>query len=909
MQTSNFFIIVNLYTSLKRQGEKLESIPSVVDVTEVVEHVIFDGSDSPHCAPLDLDSSTSLKFDFHLDIFQSESIKAINTGNSVLVIASTSAGKSVVAYHAISRCQDHGSVAIYTAPVKSLANQKYIELRRKFDSVSLITGDVNAGDENSKCVVMTAEVLRNRIVEGSSMIHQVQYVILDEAHYLGDPQRGTVWEQIIMGSPENVRFVLLTATLPNYSELADWIFQTRGVTVHCVVQKKRPVPLRIHAMTDKTAPVLIKNGEEPLDTKKLSELCSEVDDAGNVIQNSALPRDPPYYVVSNHVNSLVSKGTLPLLLFCLSRRKCMQIANLLDGVDDSDALDLFDSVIQEKDALILQSKQYEEMRNLVTRGIGVHHSGILPLLRETIEILFSSGKLVVLVATETFALGVNAPARAVVFSSIVKWGGTHFRTVTCSEFMQMAGRAGRRGYDEYGDVFVYVPEKCDPSIIGSVIGATPDRLESRLRVTSTLVISCRSLGIDPHAFVKKSFMCYLNKKKLPRLQEMLRSAGDGPDEKIHKFAKLLKQIVNVAVSQHFVKDVLKPGRLLYIVNRTVVWGWCSLLAYEPPNISVLVSAKRSDTLEMVPCRNVSEAFLARVQFPLTAICAISEIVMKNPTTVYGASRPASLLGPIERLMARYQCVPLFHFDKKKLSAGMMKLVTEFELLEKGIPAKDKANILSLCAEAEERVQLETEIHDIENPPYDHLVDQYLKILTEMGYIDSDGLLQLKGRVALSLHIEEPLPIVELILSGFFLQLSPSEISTVASAFVESPPKVKRQTTPLLASLWTKVKKALAPLDAKAKELGLPKFPVPKQRLMAFTYTFMEKKSVSEAANAAGGLNEGIAVRILKRTRELLAQFETAASLLSVEALVVKFKEAYEAMVDGCNFDSSLYKVE
>ena len=891
---------------MKCHGEKLDSIPSVVDVNEVVDHTVFDGSHPPRAAPLDLDAATPLTFDFELDLFQTESIKAINTGNSVLVVASTSAGKSVVAYHAIARCQERKAVAIYTAPVKSLANQKYIELCRKFDKVSLVTGDVSTGDENAECVVMTAEVLRNRIIEGSSMVQKVMYVILDEAHYLGDPQRGTVWEQIIMGSPENVRFVLLTATLPNYQELADWIYQIRGVCVHCVGQKKRPVPLRIYAMTDKAAPVMIKNGEEPLDARKLSEICSEEDGAGTILQNSALPRDPPYYVVSNHVNSLVSKGSLPLLLFCLSRRRCMQIAELLDGIEAGDALDLFDSVIQEKDELILHSKQYDEMRGLVARGIGVHHSGILPILRETIEVLFSGGKLAVLVATETFALGVNAPARAVVFSSLVKWGGTHFRTVTCSEFMQMAGRAGRRGYDEYGDVFVYVPEKCDPAIIASVIGATPDRLESRLRVSSTLVISCKALNVDPHAFVKKSFMYYLNKKKLPRLQKMLKTVGHEPDEKIHKFARILKQLVNVATSQQFVKDVLKPGRILYIVNRNLVWGWCCLLAYEPPNVSVAVAATRNDKLELVPCRNVREAFLARVQFPLTAICAISDFVLKNPATT---SRASSLLGPIDRILAKHHYIPLLRFDRRKLSAALTKLVTEFELIEKGIPVNDRPNILQLCAVCEERVQLETEIQMIENPPYDHLVDQYLLLLRDMDYVNEDGLLQMKGRVAMALHIEEPLSIVELILSGFFMDLGSTEICTVASAFVESPPKVKKQTTPLLAALWTKIKKAIAPLEEKTKELGLPKMAVPKQRLMGFTYKFMEKKSVTEAVSGFEGLSEGIAVRTLKRTRELLAQFQTAATLMSIEALAAKFKTAHEAMVDGCNFDSSLYKAE
>ncbi|OHT11404.1 ATP-dependent RNA helicase DOB1 [Tritrichomonas foetus] len=902
--------------------------------TDLVEHTIFNGSEKPVSAPANLDMSTSLDFDFDLDIFQLESIKAVNTDNSVLVVASTSAGKSVIAYHAISKSIENGNVAIYTAPVKSLANQKYVELSSKFDDVGLITGDVSTSPSSS-CLVMTAEVLRNQLFSGAPNISKVKHIILDEAHYISDEQRGVVWEQIIISAPENVKFVLLTATLPNYYDLASWVSIVHNSPVHCIYQKRRPVPLHIHAVKETGTTVLIKDGDKPLNSGELSKICAATNEIGSIQQNSTLPRDPQPFEIANHANNIVSQGNFPLLLFCLSRRRCFKIAKHLNGIEDNEALEFFDSASDEWDPHIKKSEQFSKIRELVQRGIGVHHSGILPIIRETIELLFSTGKLVILVATETFALGVNAPARAVMFASLIKWGGSSFRPVSPSEFLQMAGRAGRRGFDEFGNVYIFVMKGYNPTMIASVVGALPNKLVSRMKVTSSLVLACNMMRIDPFEFIKKSLLFYLNNKRLPSLQKKLNritnnnnkadnannadntestnathhhdNAIDINDEELCKYATLLKQVVNITLAPAFIRDVLKKGRILYIIHEGVTWGWASVNTFENSFVNVYVPATKDKLHQNIPSNTVKDSFIASIKFPLSSICAVSNIVMKNPETISGASRVAFLLSTFDAVRKKHGNFPILKIDKTKICESARKVLTEFNIIENSLMRKKKRDYVELCSLIEEKISLEEEIRKIENPPTNHYIESYIQLFRNMNYTTKDDLLDLKGRVAIALHVDDPLPIVELLFSGFFTSLTSSEVCIVVSCFVESPPKIKSPKMPALISLWGKIETKLAQLKKTILDLGLPKLEIPKKRVMYFMYQFLEKKSITEAISNINGLTDGIAVRILKRVKELLVQFEEASVLMSVTSLVVTFNTARALLLEGANFESSLYK--
>ena len=901
---------------MKRLG--IESDDETIECQELVDHKIYNGDSDPVPAPLELDDSTSLDFGFQLDLFQMEAIKAVNTGNSVLVVASTSAGKSVIAYHAISKSIEAGSVAVYTAPVKSLANQKFVELSQKFDDVGLITGDVTNAP-SAKCLVMTAEVLRNQIFSGSANISKVMHIILDEAHYISDEQRGVVWEQIIIAAPENTKFVLLTATLPNYSDLAKWVSIVHKTPVHCIFQKRRPVPLHIHAIKETGSNALIKEGDKPLDSLELSKICATTGKLGSISQNSTLPKDPLPFEVANNANTIVSQGNYPLLLFCLSRRRCFKIAKHINGVEGSDALDFFDSAAEDWDPQIKSSAQFDEMRDLLSRGVAVHHSGIIPIIRETIELLFSTGKILVLVATETFALGVNAPARAVMFASLVKWGGSSFRTVSSSEFLQMAGRAGRRGFDEHGNVYIFVNKGYDPVMIASIVGDLPKKLESQMRVTPSLVLSCISMHIDPHEFLKKSLLFYMNKKELPHLYKLLGTQPDQPtnesinsndnEKELKQYATLLRQITNITLSQPFIKDAMKKGRLVYIIHDGVTWGWSSVNSFENSILTCLVPAKKDEFQRNIPSSTVNDSFIASIKFPLSAVYAVSNITMKNPETITGASRVAFLLSTFDAVKKKHGFIPLFKLDKSKISKNAQNILTEFNSIETSLMKKKKQDYIEKCSVIEQKISIEDQINQILNPPCDLMIDLIHNLLIELQYITDNNTIQLKGRIALSLHVDNPIPIVELMFSGVFSKLNSTELCIAVSCFVESQPKVKSQKSPANIALWGKIENCLKNLQEKLINLGLPKLELPKKRMMNFVSQFLEKKNISEAISNINGLTDGIAVRILKRLRELLTQFEEAAKLMNVDSLVKSFNDSQILLLQDSNFESSLYKGE
>lgn len=927
-----------------------------LDQSEIVEHTIYSNGENPVPAPIEMNSETSIKLDFDLDIFQIEAIKAVNTGNSVLVVASTSAGKSVIAYHSIMNSIENENVAIYTAPVKSLANQKYIELSNKFEDVALITGDVTTSNStSSKCLVMTAEVLRNQLFSelSSPYIQKVKYIILDEAHYLSDEQRGVVWEQILIAAPPNVRFVLLTATLPNYYDLATWLSIIRDEPIHCIYQKKRPVPLHIYAIKENGSSVLIKEGDQSLKNNELSSICATTNELGSISQNSTISRDPPPHEVANNANNIIAKGNYPLLIFCLSRRRCFKIAKHLNGIPEigDEAIQIFDTASENWDQQTKNGPQFTKIRNLVTLGIGVHHSGILPIVRETIELLFSAGKLPILVATETFALGVNAPTKSVMFASLIKWGGTSFRPISASEFLQMAGRAGRRGFDEHGNVFIFVSKGDNPKVLSSIVGASPEKLVSRMRVTSSLILSCIRMHLDPHEFLKKSLLYFLNDKSVPYLRKKLKNLKDGPylnseensksevhssidfDENenddefddLQKYATLLRQVVSFSLSPSFLKETLKKGRLVYIIHDGVKWGWSAVNTIEHgSNVNVFVSATKDSLQRNIPSSFPQNSFIASIKFPFTSICAISSITMSKSETINGLSSVARLLGTLDAVRKKYGSVPLLKLDKSKVSFNAKQILTEFDQINEILVKKDKSkgiktnrDYVELCSSIEERIKIEHLLEEIENPPSQKEIDLYNALFLQLKYTTDEGhVLDLKGNVALSLHVEEPIPIVELLFSGFFIDLNSAEICIAASCFVESQPKLKLPETPFIIDLWSKMEAKLDNYRKLELELGLHKSELPKKRVMYFVYMFLEKKSLNDAITASttasspsNSLTEGIAVRILKRVRELLHQFESAAKVMNIEPLASSFIKAQNLLLEGSNFESSLYKIE
>lgn len=391
---------------------------------------------------------------FTLDKFQMDAITAIDDYNTVIVCAPTGSGKTLIAEYIIDKCMKENSEVIYTAPLKALSNQKFRDFKNEYgDKVGIITGDVVI-NANAPCLIMTTEILRNIIYEEPQRLTYVKYVVLDEIHYIEDPRRGTVWEESIMLAPPHIRFLCLSATIANVDELANWIQSIRGHKVSIVLHTIRPVPLEQF--------VYIEGGSKAFQIKKLN--------ASFAYANAILAKQKQN--IGNKENKkysipifeyLKSKELIPILCFSFSRKNCEKKAfqykymNLLTEEESNLALKLFDEHVEKFGIKNYLSTQ--NLRNLIIHGTAYHHAGMLPAQKDIVEVLFSKNLIKLLFATETFAVGINMPAKTVVFDGLEKNDGVSFRYLKSHEFQQMAGRAGRRGIDEKGFVYALIDPK------------------------------------------------------------------------------------------------------------------------------------------------------------------------------------------------------------------------------------------------------------------------------------------------------------------------------------------------------------------------------------------------------------------------------------------------------------------
>lgn len=393
-------------------------------------------------------------FPFQLDEFQQRAIAALEAGNSVVVCAPTGSGKTLIGEYAIHRALAQGHRVFYTTPLKALSNQKLRDFREIFgaDQVGLLTGDISV-NRDAPVLVMTTEIFRNMLYgtpigEVGTSLTGVEAVVLDECHYMNDRQRGTVWEESIIYCPEEIQLVALSATVDNSDQLTDWIHQVHGPTER-IYSDFRPVPLQFHYCTPKGLFPLLDDSQKRINPR-LKPKSGRGNKEGKDGKRSPRQESPGLaYVVSQ----LQQRDMLPAIYFIFSRRGCDQaVANLgaISLVSADEAL----SLKQQIDGFLERNPEAGRTGQIepLYRGIAAHHAGILPAWKGLVEELFQQGLIKVVFATETLAAGINMPARTTVISSLSKRTDLGHRLLNASEFLQMAGRAGRRGMDVLGHV-------------------------------------------------------------------------------------------------------------------------------------------------------------------------------------------------------------------------------------------------------------------------------------------------------------------------------------------------------------------------------------------------------------------------------------------------------------------------
>ncbi|MEW6089166.1 MAG: DEAD/DEAH box helicase [bacterium] len=444
---------------------------------------------------------------FEYDPFQKAAVDYIDNNCSVLVSAPTGAGKTIIAEYVINKCLQNKEGVIYTAPVKALSNQKFRDFKSCYgDKVGILTGDVSI-NPNCPVMIMTTEIFRNKLISEKSSLDNYRWIIFDEIHYIDNEERGTVWEESIIFLPDHMKILALSATIPNINELAGWIRHINKTELKVVIENSRSVPLHIFYQTQ----------------GKIARDLDEVKKMAYTGKHYYSHRGRKYATESiqpNRVPDLVKHihavHGLPCIYFAFGRRRCEELAESLIGLnflsenEEKYVSGCYNSLCEKFN--LLSEPGAEILRPLISRGIAYHHAGMLPTLKEVVERLFTMRSIKIIFTTETFALGINMPARSVIFDGLQKFDGTGFRTMKARDFQQMSGRAGRRGIDNEGFIYCRVnPLEIDFDKVVHVVKGRTEKVVSQFNTAYATILNLyKDLGEGLYEIYERSFHYFQN---------------------------------------------------------------------------------------------------------------------------------------------------------------------------------------------------------------------------------------------------------------------------------------------------------------------------------------------------------------------------------------------------------------
>ena len=458
-------------------------------------------------------------YGFALDPFQERACATLLAGRGVLVAAPTGSGKTVVGEFAVHLAVERATKCFYTTPIKALSNQKFHDLVARYgpERVGLLTGD-NSINGEAPVVVMTTEVLRNMLYAGSHTLGGLEFVVMDEVHYLADRERGPVWEEVIINLPEHVSVVALSATVSNAEEFGAWLAEVRGST-DIVVEEHRPVPLWQHVLANDTLHDLFIDEAGRAVNPELVRLArndQRIDKArrdfregggriggpnrpapGRPVRGGRRPRPVPGAQRPEIVRALKRADLLPCISFIFSRAGCEAAVeqclhagvSLTTPAERAAIRDRVLARVADLPPADLAVLGFDGWLDGLERGVAAHHAGLIPTFKETVEELFQAGLVKVVYATETLALGINMPARAVVLERLVKWNGEAHAPITAGEYTQLTGRAGRRGIDVEGHAVVVWHQGLDPAALAGLASTRTYPLVSSFRPSYNMAVN------------------------------------------------------------------------------------------------------------------------------------------------------------------------------------------------------------------------------------------------------------------------------------------------------------------------------------------------------------------------------------------------------------------------------------
>ncbi|GFY80546.1 RNA helicase, ATP-dependent, SK12/DOB1 protein [Actinidia rufa] len=893
-------------------------------------------------------------YPFSLDPFQQVSVACLERNESVLVSAHTSAGKTAVAEYAIA--------------------MSFREKQR---------GDVTISP-NASCLIMTTEILRGMLYRGAEVLKEVAWVIFDEIHYMRDRERGVVWEESIIFLPPAIKMVFLSATMSNATEFAEWICYLHKQPCHVVYTDFRPTPLQhyvfpiggagLYLVVDENDQFREENFmkvQESFSKHKQGDGKKNANGkaSGRIARGGTASGGSDIYKI---VKMIMERKFEPVIIFSFSRRECEHHAMSMSKLDfnTQEEKDVVDQIFQ--NAILCLNEEdrnlpaIELMLPLLQRGIAVHHSGLLPIIKELVELLFQEGLVKALFATETFAMGLNMPAKTVVFTSFQKWDGDSHRYIGSGEYIQMSGRAGRRGKDERGICIIMIDEQLEMNSLKDMVLGRPAPLVSTFRLSYYTILNLMSRAegqFTAEHVIRNSFHQFQYEKGLPdtgkkisMLEEeaaMLDASGEAKVAEYHKLkldiAELEKKMMAEITRPERVLYFLLPGRLVKVREGGTDWGWGVVVnvVKKPPvalgSLPPALSSSRGvsyivDTLlhcsiglnengsKPKPCPpspgEKGEMHVVPVQLPL--ISALSKLRISIPSDLRPVEARQNILLAVQELEKRFpQGLPKLNpvKDMGIEEPEFVELVHQIEELEQKLFAhslhksQDEHQIKCFQRKAEvnhEIQKLKAKMRDSQLQKFRDELKNRSRVLKKLGHIDADCVVQLKGRAACLIDTGDELLVTELMFNGTFNDLDHHQIAALASCFI--PGDRSNEQIQLRAELAKPLQqlqdsaRRIAEIQHECKlEVNVDEYVDAAVRpfLMDVIYCWSKGAAFSDIIQMTD-IFEGSIIRLARRLDEFLNQLRAAALAVGEADLEKRFEAASESLRRGIMFANSLY---
>lgn len=817
---------------------------------------------------------------FTLDPFQRRAAAAIDRGESVLVAAPTGAGKTLVADHAIDRALALGKKAFYTTPLKALSNQKFRDLgaRLGWERVGLLTGD-RAVRPNAPVVVMTTEVLRALLYDRGQILDGLGVIVLDEFHYVQDPDRGPVWEEVVIHAPRDAALVGLSATLPDLDELHRWVTATHGPT-ELVVEEQRPVTLQfLYAVGNlQGSPPLVL----PMFVDGRVNAAAELHDGvrktargeGRRVRDRSRSVTPSREQLLEHLRT---SGMLPAIWFVLSRSGCdravtelVERGTRLTTHEESAELDhMVRRATEGLSAAEVKSLDATGWRFALASGLAAHHGGLAPVQREVVELAAAAGLVKVVFATETLALGVNLPARTVVIDRVTRKRGAHGGdTLTAAEFAQLAGRAGRRGLDHVGNVVVPWSPEIGLHRVTGLAGGRAESLRSYYRATPAMVANLvhRYGPEEGRQRFRASLAHHLLDHSLADLRSMvddrlaaLDDLDDQPHDQEMGGERPSVDIPDIAARV----SSLRPGDVVVDPGRASVGR---LVVVAPP-----VRRRGQPSLDTVRADN-RRVSIGAGDFRLPpVVVATLDLSACQPGTRGFARAVAGLLRELPDEPHPTAPAPVRPSD------------------DVGVPLRvRRARLVDEIATIRARIEHDAAAHD-------HEFDAVADLLRRRGHLFGWELTT-SGRTVRRLFHERGLLVAECLAAGIFDDLDAPSLAAAISAFRSGTRQdlaPSPSPTAELRARWQRIEHVAADLRRAEHEADLNETPHPDSGLLAPIFRWTSGDDLDESLRGTG-LGPGDLAREVRQVLELLEQVVVVAS----PEIVARATEAIAAMCRG-----------